>query len=103
VRGQHVTTLGSLRPDNEAAQPLVSLTPIRDDKNGRRRRLATVNPLQVQGFLKSVQYPGSNGDIPRTAEEQGTEEHTWVAQESLRHQEIETPAASSEASGTNDE
>jgi hypothetical protein len=61
--------------------------------------MAKVNPIQVQKYLKGVDYPASKDDIVRTAEEQGADEDIRATLDRLPDQEYETPADVSEAIG----
>jgi uncharacterized protein DUF2795 len=61
--------------------------------------MAKVNPIQVQKYLKGVDYPASKDDIVRTAKKQGADEAIRAALDRLPDQEYRAPADVSEAIG----
>jgi Protein of unknown function (DUF2795) len=58
-----------------------------------------VNPIQIQKFLKGVDYPARKADLLATAERQGADEEARAALERLPEREYRTPADVSEALG----
>lgn len=58
-----------------------------------------INPIQIQKFLKGVDYPASKSDLIKTAEKQGADETARRALQQLPDQEYQTPADVSEALG----
>ena len=58
-----------------------------------------VNPIQIQKFLKGVNYPASKGDLLENAEREGADEDVRTTLEKLPDQEYETPADVSKALG----
>lgn len=61
--------------------------------------MAKVNPIQVQKFLKGIDYPASKQEILRTAEDQGADEDVRSTLDRLPDQEFNSPADISEAIG----
>ncbi|MBE9166999.1 DUF2795 domain-containing protein [Pleurocapsales cyanobacterium LEGE 06147] len=61
--------------------------------------MAVVNPVQVQKFLKGVDYPASKQDLIEHAKQQGADENVCSTLEQLPDEEFETPAAVSKAIG----
>ncbi|NJN16716.1 MAG: DUF2795 domain-containing protein [Oscillochloris sp.] len=58
-----------------------------------------VNPIQVQKFLKGMDYPARKQDILQCAEQEGADEHVRSTLAQLPDQEYETPADISKAIG----
>ncbi len=61
--------------------------------------MARVNPIQVQKFLKGVDYPVSKADLVRHAREQGADERVVATLEGLPQEQFDTPADVSQAIG----
>ncbi|MFQ4135978.1 DUF2795 domain-containing protein [Nodosilinea sp. PGN35] len=61
--------------------------------------MATVNPIQVQKFLKGMEYPASKQDVLDHAKQQGADENVCSTLEQMPDQEFETPADVSKAIG----
>lgn len=61
--------------------------------------MAKVNPIQLQKYLKGVDYPASKADILKTAQEHGADENLCAILERLPDEEFKTPAAVSKAVG----
>lgn len=61
--------------------------------------MATVNPIQVQKFLKGMEYPASKQDVIDHAKQQGADENVCSTLEQMPNQEFETPADVSKAIG----
>jgi len=59
----------------------------------------TVNPIQIQKFLKGIDYPASKGDLLQNAERNGADEDVRATLERLPDEEYQTPADVSEALG----
>jgi len=58
-----------------------------------------VNPIQVQKFLKGMEYPASKQDVVEHAKQNGADENVSSTLERLSEQEFETPADVSKAIG----
>lgn len=58
-----------------------------------------INPIQIQKFLKGVDYPASKADLVETAETESADENARQALEQLPEQEFQSPADVSEALG----
>ncbi len=58
-----------------------------------------VNPIQIQKFLKGVDYPANKSDLLENAERQGADEDVRATLEQLPDVEYETPADVSQALG----
>jgi hypothetical protein len=65
----------------------------------RRRRSMAVNPIQIQKFLKGVDYPASKEDVLANAERNGADEDVRTTLDQLPDEEYETPADVSQALG----
>ncbi|MEB3359666.1 MAG: DUF2795 domain-containing protein [Synechococcales bacterium] len=61
--------------------------------------MATVNPIQVQKFLKGIDYPASKQDVVDHAKQNGADENVCSTLERLPDQDFETPAEVSKAIG----
>jgi hypothetical protein len=61
-----------------------------------------INPIQIQKFLKGVNYPASKSDLLQNAEQQGADEDARTALEQLPDEEYESPADVSKALGNSD-
>ncbi|MDP9353521.1 MAG: DUF2795 domain-containing protein [Chloroflexota bacterium] len=61
--------------------------------------MAKVNPIQVQKFLKGLDYPASKQDVLQKAEQEGADEDVRSTLEQLPEEQFETPAAISKAIG----
>ncbi len=61
--------------------------------------MATVNPIQVQKFLKGIDYPATKQALLRTAEEQGADDNARATLERLPDLEFNSPNDVSEAIG----
>jgi predicted outer membrane protein len=58
-----------------------------------------VNPIQVQKFLKGVDYPASKADLLDKAKSMGADENVQASIEQLPDEEFQTPADVSQAFG----
>lgn len=61
--------------------------------------MAKVNPIQVQKFLKGVDYPASAQDIQQAAEKNGADDDIKQMLAQLPKQSFQTPADVSHAIG----
>jgi len=59
--------------------------------------MSTINPIQLQKFLKGVEYPASKRDLIAKAEELGADEPVRKALDALPDQQFQTPAEVSQA------
>jgi hypothetical protein len=58
-----------------------------------------VNPVQVQKYLKGVDYPVSKNDLLKQVHDQGGDENVHATLEKLPDKTYQTPADVSEAIG----
>lgn len=61
--------------------------------------MAKVNPIQLQKYLKGVDYPVSKEDLINHAKQQGADQDALSALEQIADQEYETPTEVSKAIG----
>jgi len=61
--------------------------------------MAKVNPIQVQKFLKGVDYPASAEDIRKAAEKNGADDDITQTLAQLPNESFQTPADVSKALG----
>jgi hypothetical protein len=61
--------------------------------------MATANPIQIQKYLKGVDYPAFRDDLIAHAEEQGADDEVLDLLEQIPDDEYETPADVSKAIG----
>ncbi len=61
--------------------------------------MSKVNPIQIQKFLKGVDYPARRADLLEQAEAQGADADVRSTLEQLPDRTYETPADVSEAVG----
>ena len=62
--------------------------------------MAKVNPIQIQKYLKGVDYPATKEDLINRAEEEGADDDILSMLDGLPDdEEFETPAAVSKALG----
>ena len=61
--------------------------------------MAHVNPVQIQKFLKGVDYPARKQTLLDTARREGADEQVCASLEQLPDKEFETPASVSKAFG----
>ncbi|HEV7618173.1 MAG TPA: DUF2795 domain-containing protein [Burkholderiaceae bacterium] len=59
--------------------------------------MSQVNPVQVQKFLKGVDYPANKKTLIENAEKQGADENVRASLEQLPEKEYEAPVDVSEA------
>jgi hypothetical protein len=58
--------------------------------------MAHANPIQIQKFLKGVDYPASKADLIENAKKMGADENILASLEQLPDKEFQTPADVSE-------
>jgi len=61
--------------------------------------MAHVNPIQVQKFLKGVDYPASKAELLDKAKSMGADENIRASLEQLPDEDFQTPADVSQAFG----
>jgi hypothetical protein len=61
--------------------------------------MAKVNPIQLQKYLKGMDYPANKEDLLERAKEQGADRDVCSTLEQLPDEEYETPADVSKAVG----
>lgn len=59
--------------------------------------MAYANPIQIQKYLKGVDYPASREDLIRNAKKNGADESICASLEQLPDEDFQTPADVSEA------
>ncbi len=58
-----------------------------------------VNPIQVEKFLKGVDYPASKDDLVKKAEQNGADQEIRSTLQQLKENKFDTPADVSKAIG----
>lgn len=61
--------------------------------------MAKVNPIQVQKFLKGINYPATKQAVLDHAKQQGADDPVCLTLERLPDKDFETPADVSQAIG----
>lgn len=61
--------------------------------------MAQVNPVQIQKFLKGVDYPASKAALTENAKKMGADENVCSSLEQLPEEDFQTPADVSQAIG----
>ena len=61
--------------------------------------MCKVNPIQLQKFLKGVDYPAKKQDLLDRAQQEGADENVLSTLEQLSDESFETPADVSKAVG----
>ena len=61
--------------------------------------MAQVNPIQLQKYLKGVDYPASKDDLIQRAKQQGADENVNSALEQLPDEQYQTPTDVNKALG----
>ncbi len=61
--------------------------------------MATVNPIQLQKYLKGLDYPASKADLIAKAQQEGADENVRATLDKLPDDSFETPADVSQAVG----
>jgi hypothetical protein len=59
--------------------------------------MAHANPIQIQKYLKGVDYPASKQDLIKNARKNGADESICASLEQLQEDNFQTPADVSEA------
>jgi hypothetical protein len=59
--------------------------------------MSDVNPIQIQKFLKGVDYPASKATLIENAKKMGADENVCASLEQLPEQEFEAPVDVSQA------
>lgn len=59
--------------------------------------MAHANPIQIQKYLKGVDYPASKQDLIKSAKKNGADESVCASLEQLPDEDFQTPADVSEA------
>ena len=59
--------------------------------------MAHANPIQIQKYLKGVDYPASKAALIKNAKKMGADESICASLEQLPDQDFQTPADVSEA------
>lgn len=58
-----------------------------------------VNPIQVQKYLKGVDYPATKQDLINKAKEEGADDRVIATLEAIKDENFDTPASVSQAIG----
>lgn len=61
--------------------------------------MAKINPIQLQKFLKGMDYPASRDELIEQARQNGADEEAISTLEQLPDEEFQTPAEVSKAVG----
>lgn len=61
--------------------------------------MAKVNPVQIEKFLKGIDYPASKADLIKYAEQHGADENVLATLERLPNQTFNGPVGVSKAIG----
>jgi hypothetical protein len=64
--------------------------------------MAAINPIQLEKFLKGVNYPARKADLIKRAEQNGADEQARAALQQLPDQQFASPADVSKAVGAID-
>lgn len=59
--------------------------------------MAHANPIQIQKYLRGVDYPASKDELIKAAEKNGADENIRASLEELPDEQFQTPADVSEA------
>ena len=59
--------------------------------------MAHANPIQIQKYLKGVDYPADKATLIQTAKDQGADDSICASLDQLPDQQFQTPADVSEA------
>ncbi len=65
--------------------------------------MAKINPIQVEKFLKGVDYPADKSALIKQAEKNGADENIHEALQQLPEQEYKSPTDISKAIGAIDQ
>lgn len=61
--------------------------------------MAKVNPIQIQKYLKGIDYPARREDLVQRAKDEGADDNVCSMLEQLPDEEFDTPADVSKAIG----
>ncbi len=64
--------------------------------------MAGVNPIQIEKFLKGIDYPAKKADLIKRAEQNGADEQVLSTLQQLPDQQFDSPADVSKAVGAID-
>ena len=64
--------------------------------------MAGVNPIQIEKFLKGIDYPAKKADLIKRAEQNGADEQVRATLQQLPDQQFDSPADVSKAVGAID-
>ncbi len=64
--------------------------------------MAGVNPIQIEKFLKGIDYPAKKADLIKRAEQNGADEQVRATLQQLPEQQFDSPADVSKAVGAID-
>ena len=64
--------------------------------------MATINPIQLEKFLKGVDYPAHKADLIKKAQQNGADQGALSTLNQLPDQQFQTPADVSQAVGAID-
>jgi hypothetical protein len=64
--------------------------------------MASVNPVQVEKYLKGVDYPANKNDLVKHAQQQGADQQVLETLKQLPDRTFEGPAGVSKAIGSMD-
>ena len=64
--------------------------------------MATINPIQLQKYLKGMDYPAHKADLLKRAEQNGADDQVRSALEQLPDQQFDSAADVSKAIGAID-
>ena len=64
--------------------------------------MAGVNPIQIEKFLKGIDYPAKKADLIKRAEQNGADEQVRATLQQLPEQQFDPPADVSKAVGAID-
>jgi hypothetical protein len=67
------------------------------DVESKEATMAHANPIQIQKYLKGVDYPADKATLINTARKQGADESVCASLEQLPDEQFQTPADVSEA------
>ena len=64
--------------------------------------MAGVNPIQIEKFLKGIDYPAKKADLIKRAEQNGADEQVRATLQQLPDQQFDSPADVSKVVGAID-
>jgi hypothetical protein len=80
-----------------AAKPIRAARCLTGSDQIREDTMAHANPIQIQKYLKGVDYPADKATLIDAAKKQGADESVCASLEQLPDEEFQTPADVSEA------